>query len=74
VDNLVLLKSFLTRFAPKSVNKRKYSHNEFSFVHRTVSKIFLQQIKKEISDLDFVKALPAVCSRRKSLIFSKTTL
>ncbi len=54
-SNLDLLKNFITLFLPRSNNKRKYSHNEFSFIHNTIAKIFVSYANIKISDHELAK-------------------
>ena len=55
INNLFLLKEFITLFLPMSNNKRKYSNNEFSYVHNTLAKLFFRYSKIKISDHDLAK-------------------
>ena len=48
--NFLLFQNFFKQFLPKSNDKRKYSHNEFSYVYKTVTGIFLRYKKMEISE------------------------
>ena len=55
--HLLLLQSFLRQFLPAIDNKRKYSHNEFSFVYTTVAAVFLRYKKIEISKTEMLYVL-----------------
>ena len=57
VNQQLLLKNFLLQFLPLSSNKRKYSHNEFCFVHSVMAKIFFQHAEIKISDTDLASCL-----------------
>jgi|SRR6185436_17700456 len=52
---LWLLNRFITRFLLKSNNRRKYTHNEFSFIHSTLSGIFFRfrRVRITVNDMLF---------------------
>src|SRR6185436_1708156 len=52
-----LLNYFINRFLPKSNNKRKYSHNQFSFIHTTISGIFFRFRRVKITEDDLLICL-----------------
>jgi hypothetical protein len=53
----VILFKFFSQFLPPSGNKRKYAHNEFSYVCNTIQKIFFMYAKIKISEQELLATL-----------------
>ncbi len=54
-QHIALIKRFIQEFLPCSNSEQKYSHNEFSFVLKTVAKIVLRFGKITVSEEDLLQ-------------------
>lgn len=55
-----LIKNFLQQFLPPSEENRKYTHNEFLFLHETIAKLFLTFAKTQVREEELIDCLIAL--------------